>query len=465
MRHTFILVMLVALAFTGVAQAGGPAPAASSANAAPAPATSVSLPDRPSLADIRDFTQVYEIIRQAYVEKIDNKTLMNAAISGMLSELDPHSAWLDAKGMRRLDQETSGTYAGLGVVVTNRDNQLVVVAPIDDTPAARAGLKPGDVIEKINGVTVDPQDVQASIDQLRGKAGTKVTLTLRHAGADTPVTVAITRAMIRITSVKLRELQPGYLYIRISEFQSNTARELNHELAEFIHKHKMPKGAILDLRTNPGGLVSAAAGVADTFLNSGVIVSMRGRIKDSDVTFSAHPGDMLDGAPMVVLVNHGTASAAEIVTGALKDHHRALVMGRRTFGKGVVQTIIPVGKEHALKLTTARYYTPNGTSIQAEGITPDITIPDLVAHADNAPAALINAESDLPHHLANQNPGNVETSLAHATTQLDDMSQLARDDYALAQALSVLKGMVLSRQAHAAPAAGGSVPAPASSAP
>lgn len=427
------------------AQDKTPAPAASTA--APAAAASSAIPDRPSLEDIRNFTRVYEIIRQAYVKKVDNKALMGAAIKGMLSELDPHSAYLDKQGMRELREETSGQYAGLGVVVTSRDQQLVVIAPIDDTPAAKAGLKPGDVILKIDGAPVDPQDVETSIDKLRGKAGSKITLTLVHDQAGSmPITKTLTRALISMTSVHMRDIEPGYVYIRISQFQSDTARDLDSKLEQLIARDGQPKGIILDLRSNPGGLVMAATGVADAFLDGGLIVSTRGRVEGSDMSFRAHPGDLAKGAPMVVLVNHGTASAAEILSGALKDHHRALIMGQRTFGKGVVQTVMQVDANHVLKLTTARYYTPDGTSIQAEGITPDIIIPDLVAHTGDAPPSLIDSEADLPHHLHNENPKAVQASHAASARTLADNSALAERDYALAQALSVLKGMVLARQ-------------------
>jgi carboxyl-terminal processing protease len=439
-----IALLLAAPCTQGHAQSA-PTPAASIA--APATAASRAAPDRPSLADIRNFTRVYEIIRQAYVRKVDNKTLMSAAIKGMLRELDPHSAYLDRKGMRELSEETSGHYAGLGVMVTGRDHQLVVIAPIDDTPADKAGIKPGDVILKIDDVPVDPKDVEASIDKLRGKPGSKITLTLVHdTNGAMPFTKTLMRALITMSSVHLRALEPGYLYIRISQFQAATADNLNHKLEQWIGKHGQPKGTVLDLRSNPGGLVSSAAGAADTFLNGGLIVRTRGRVHGSDMRLSAHPGDLLKGAPMVALVDHGTASAAEILAGALKDHHRALIMGQRTFGKGVVQTVIPVGADHVLKLTTARYYTPEGTSIQAQGIKPDIRIPDLVARAGNTPPTLIGSEADLPHHLANEHPQAPQVGATASARTLAKDSKLAEQDYALAQALSVLKGMVLARQ-------------------
>lgn len=445
MRPALSLVVLLLFLATPLARAQDatdPAPAAS----APAAAASSPTIDRPSLQDIRNFTRVYEIIRQAYVKKTDNQALMNAAITGMLGKLDPHSAYLDRDGMQQLSEETSGKYSGLGVVVTQRDHKLVVIAPIDDTPAKKAGIEPGDVIVKIDGKPVNPGNVDASIDKLRGKPGTKITLTLMHPKASAPVTKTLTRELISLVSVHTRELEPGYAYIRISQFQSGTAHELDRQLGQLIAKDGPQKGAVLDLRSNPGGLVSAAVGAADTFLDSGLIVSMRGRVDGSNLSFRAHPGDMLHGAPMVVLVNHGTASAAEILSGALKDHHRALIMGQRTFGKGVVQTVIPIDKDHVLKLTTARYYTPDGTSIQAEGITPDILIPDLVARVENSPPTLIDSESDLPHHLDNIDPEAVRASRAASAQTLAENSTLAENDYALAQAMSVLKGMVLARR-------------------
>ena len=416
-----------------------PAPAAS----ADAPAAAASV-DRPDLDDIRNFTRVYEIVRQAYVEKVDNKTLMKAAISGMLAGLDPHSAYLDREGLQELTEDTTGEYSGLGVEVAQVDGELKVVAPIDDTPAARAGIKPGDVILRVDGKPVDPDAVDQSIKLLRGKAGTRITLTIVHEDSDKPLDVTMTRENIAITSVRVRELEPGYAYIRISQFQQDTAADLDRKLTALVAKDGAQKGAVLDLRSNPGGLLTAAVGVGDAFLDSGRIVSTRGRVEDANMSFDAHPGDLLDGAPMVALVDNGTASAAEIVAGALKDHHRALVMGRRTFGKGVVQTVLPLDEDHAVKITTARYYTPNGTSIQAEGIKPDIAIADLVANRGDVAPSLIGSEADLPHHLANE---NADATVAPVRVQeAGDGSLLAERDYALSEALNVLKGLALAKR-------------------
>ena len=410
------------------------------ATAASAPASASSSADQVSLEDIRNFTRVYEVVRQAYVEKVDNKTLMKAAISGMLTGLDPHSEYLDKEGLAQLSEDTTGQYSGLGIEVLQVDGGLRIVSPIDDTPAARAGIKAGDRIVKINGQLIDAQNVDEMFKQLRGKPGSKITLTIAHANDPKLVNLALVRENITVSSVKVRELEPGYVYIRISQFQDDTSTDLEHKLAALIKKDGAPKGAILDLRNNPGGLLTAAVGVSDDFLDSGIIVTTRGRLPDANMSFRAHPGDQLSGAPMIVLTNNGTASAAEIVSGALKDNHRALIMGQRTFGKGVVQTVLPLDADHAVKITTARYYTPNGTSIQAEGIKPDIPLADLsVSKVDSAPA-LINSEADLPNHLANEN--------AKAGTNINDDgsaadAKLATGDYALSQALNVLKGMAL----------------------
>jgi carboxyl-terminal processing protease len=445
----FSLIGLPALLLAASLVHAQSAPAAATSTPAPPtdlPATHVRAnapADQPiDLDDIRRFSRVYDIVRQAYVEPVGNHELMKDAITGMLAGLDPHSEYLDKEGLAQLDEDTTGQYSGLGIEVLEQDGGLLIVTPIDDTPAARAGIKPGDTIVKINGTLIDPQNVDAMFKQLRGKPGTKITLTVVHKGSDTPVDVPLVRENIAITSVKVRQLDPGFDYIRITQFQSDTASDLESKLGALIAKGGAPKGAVLDLRNNPGGLLTAAVSVSDDFLDAGTIVTTRGRLSDANMSFSAHPGDLLNGAPLVVLVNHGTASAAEIVSGALKDNHRALLMGQRTFGKGVVQTVLPLDADHAVKLTTARYYTPNGTSIQAEGIKPDIPLAELsVKKADSAPA-LVDSEADLPHHLANQN--------AKAGTDIDNdgsaaEGSLATRDYALAQALNVLKGLALGR--------------------
>ncbi len=416
-----------------------------------APASASSAPDQVDLDDVRNFSRVYEIVRQAYVEPVDNKTLMKAAISGMLSGLDPHSEYLDKDGLAELNEDTTGQYGGLGIEVLQVDGTLRIIAPIDDTPASRAGIKPGDTIVKIDGKTVEPENIDDMFKALRGDPGSKVTLTILHEKSDKPIDMPLVREKISVTSVKTRELEPGYAYIRISQFQDDTAPDLEKKLGELIRKNGPQKGAILDLRSNPGGLLTAAVGVSDDFLSSGTIVTTRGRLQDSNLSFEAHAGDLLNGAPMVVLVDNGTASAAEIVSGALKDNHRALIVGRRTFGKGVVQTVLPLDNDHAVKITTARYYTPNGTSIQAEGIKPDIALADLAVNkADSAPS-LISSEADLPNHLANEDGTKLGKDIDNDGSA--ENAKLATQDYALSQALNVLKGLALNRSTYGSPAA------------
>jgi len=438
-RHSFVLACSL-LACSGVALAAppessvpGPAPAES---VAPAPASSVAAKDVPSFEEIQAFTRAFEMIKQAYVEPVGNQQLMQSAVRGMLSGLDPHSEFLDRHELKDLSEDTSGTYSGLGIEVAQTDHQLVIVTPIDGGPAKRAGVQPGDVIVAIDGVPVQPDSIDAAIKKLRGPIGSKITLSIVHPDGDKPVTIPLVRERIRVTSVTTHMLEPGYAYIRISEFQEDTADELTRALGKLQKQHGPLRGAVLDLRSNPGGLLTSAVGVSDDFLNSGLIVSTRGRLAQSNLKFSATPGDLLNGAPMVVLVDNGTASAAEIVTGALKDNHRALVMGRRTFGKGSVQTVLPLGNGDAVKLTTARYYTPDGTSIQAAGITPDIALGNVTVAADRNPSLDDDEhESDLPNHLA----GN-QTAVSDSAA-----GELAVKDYALSEALHVLKGLALAR--------------------
>ena len=389
-----------------------------------------------SMAEIRQFTAVFDLIKQAYVDPVDDKTLMQSAIRGMLAGLDPHSEYLDQTGMQALNEDTSGSYDGLGIEVVTLNGALRVIAPIDDTPAARAGLKPGDIIVRIDGTAITSENANQAVDLLRGKAGTKVKLSVLHEGATVPEDYTLTREAIRVASVRVREIEPGYVYIRVVQFQEDTGSELRNKLGKLLAKEHPLRGAVLDLRSNPGGLLTSAVEISDDFLDSGVIVTTRGRLKQADLSFSATPGDLLGGAPLVVLVDNGTASAAEIVTGALKDNHRALIMGRRTFGKGSVQTVLPLDDTHAVKLTTARYYTPNGTSIQAAGIAPDIELANLKLTLRDTPPAVVRGERDLPNHLKGEFEGE-------KNRERDGVSDGLLDDYALNEALNVLKGMAL----------------------
>ena len=397
-----------------------------------------------SLDDIRAFTAVFNLVKQAYVEPVDDKTLMQSAIRGLLAGLDPHSEYLDQRAMDELSEDTSGSYDGLGLEVLTVDGTLRVVAPIDDTPAARAGVKPGDIIVRIDGKAITSENVTQSVNLLRGKNGSKTVLSIVHEGATVPEEYSLTRETIRVASVRVRALDPGYVYVRIAQFQEDTGSELRNKLTKTLAKTGAVRGAVVDLRSNPGGLLTSAVEISDDFLDSGTIVTTRGRLKQSDLSFSATPGDLLDGAPMVVLVDNGTASAAEIVAGALKDNHRALIMGRRTFGKGSVQTVLPLDANHAVKLTTARYFTPSGTSIQASGIDPDIELQDLKLTVKDSPPAFINGERDLPNHLVGEHEKDEIKKVAHPRDDLDD--------YALNEAMNLLKGMALQRPAKSAPA-------------
>ncbi len=430
---TAALVLLVASQSAGADETKPEAkPAVKPAASTPATAAKKTV----DLDDIRAFAAVFSLVKQAYVEPVDDKTLMQAAIRGLLGNLDPHSEYLDQKAMDALSEDTSGSYNGLGLEVITVDGAMRVVAPIDDTPADRGGIKAGDIIVRIDGKPVTQENVTEAVTLLRGKAGTAVTLSVMHEGATLPVEIKLTREQIRVASVRARWVEPGYAYLRIAQFQEDTGAEVKRKLARLREKNAPLKGIVLDLRSNPGGLLTSAVEISDDFLDSGVIVTTKGRLKESDLNFSATRGDLSDGAPMVVLVDNGTASAAEIVAGALKDNHRALIMGRRTFGKGSVQTVLPLDETHAIKLTTARYYTPSGVSIQAEGIHPDIELGDLKLVIRDSEPTLITGERDLPNHLRGENEGGDAKGSTRANT----------DDYALTEAINVLKGLALARK-------------------
>lgn len=418
------------------------APAKAQSVVVPASALSASAPadtTTVSMQEIQTFTRVYSTIKRAYVDKVDDRALMQAAIRGMLSGFDPHSEYLDLAALRQLREDTSGEYAGIGVRVAAMLGEMHVIAPLDGTPAAKAGIRAGDVILSINGDPVTAETVDRLLDELRGPAGSEVRLSILHEGATQPQSMTLIRERIQVASVRTRLLEPGYAYLRISEFQQQTAAELRDDLQRLREQHGPLHGAVLDLRSNPGGLLTAAVGVADLFLRAGMIVSTRGRLAQADLAFRASGEDVLNGAPMVVLIDNGTASAAEIVAGALKDQHRALLMGQRSFGKGSVQTVLPIDDDHAVKLTTARYFTPSGNSIQAMGISPDIHLGDLSVHPRETVPTLMISEADLPHHLPSSAPALASPG--------EPSSTLALDDYALSEALHVLKGMAIARRA------------------
>jgi carboxyl-terminal processing protease len=432
----------------------------------PAPPLQAAKQEHLPLEDLQRFTTVMEQIRNFYVKPADDKTLFTNAIRGMLSGLDPHSAYLDEEEFQDLQVSTSGKFGGLGIEVTMEEGLVRIISPIDDTPAAKADIKPGDIIIKLDDAPVKGMNLRKAVEAMRGEKGTPIELTLIRKGLDKPLKVTLIRDIINVKSVKAKLLDDNYAYVRLSQFQAKTGEEMVSQLKE-LQKQATGnafKGLILDLRNNPGGVLDASVAVADAFLDKpvlkedGLIVYTEGRLPGSKLKEYATRGDMLNGAPMIVLVNGGSASASEIVAGALQDHHRAIIMGQQSFGKGSVQTILPLGQEVALKLTTALYYTPSGRSIQAKGIEPDITIenriiPDTTKEDDSSWEMI--KESDLKGHLQTAlssedsekkpqaaQPDDTATP-AETTADLKAKEEMDffKKDYQLHEALNVLKGL------------------------
>ncbi len=325
----------------------------------------------------RLFAEVMQRVKEDYVEPLDDSVLLESAIRGMVSDLDDHSQYLDAEQHQDIRISTTGRYSGVGLEVSNVGGLIVVVAPIDDTPAERAGILSGDTIVAINGTPVSADEPLGTISKMRGRAGTTVDITVARDGEKDPIIFELRRESIRVASVRHEILEPAIGYVRVSQFNDSTANELSRAIDDMQEQQDgMLDGLILDLRNNPGGVLEAAVDVTDLFLNAGIIVSADGRTEESRFTRKAHRGDVLDGAAMAVLVNDGSASASEIVAGALQDHNRAMVVGTSTFGKGLVQTVMPLSKGRAIKLTTSRFYTPSGATIQGKGIFPDVVVED-----------------------------------------------------------------------------------------
>lgn len=390
--------------------------------------------------ELRTFSDVFGRIKNDYVVDVDDKELIEYAIRGMLSGLDPHSAYLDAEQFTELQVGTTGQFGGLGIEVGMENGFVKVIAPIDDTPAQRAGVEAGDLVIRLDDTPVKGMTLSEAVKVMRGKPGSEIELTIVREGLDRPLKLNITRDIIKVKSVKSRMLEPGYGYLRISQFQSKTAENLVDAIQDLKKENGGPmKGMVLDLRNNPGGVLNGAVAVSDAFLDKGMIVYTEGRIADSRLRFNATPDDVLNGAPLVVLVNQGSASASEIVAGALQDHKRAIIVGSRTFGKGSVQTILPLSSQSALKLTTARYYTPSGRSIQAEGIIPDIEL-DRVKFTSVERNIEPLKEADLSGHLEN---GDDEKDAKSADEDDDETKSLAADDYMLYESLNLLKGLVI----------------------
>jgi carboxyl-terminal processing protease len=410
--------------------------------------------------ELRAFTEVFGAIKQNYVEPVEDKKLINEAINGMLSGLDPHSAYLDAEAFRELQVGTQGQFGGLGIEVGMEDGFVKVVSPIEDTPAFRAGIKPGDLIIRLDDTPVKGMALNDAVKRMRGKPNTQITLTISRKGEAAPIVVTLTRAVIRVQSVKSKMIEPGYGWVRVSQFQESTTENLVKHLASLYRQGPL-KGLVLDLRNDPGGLLYGAVAISSAFLPDKVlVVSTDGRTEDAKKKFHASPEDYLRGSrddvlkglpaaaktvPMVVLVNAGSASASEIVAGALQDHKRATVIGTQTFGKGSVQTIMPLGNSTAIKLTTARYYTPSGRSIQAKGITPDIIVEE-----PGATALSRLREADLERHLANDRDKDTADSKSAARAKPaavtppgelpKPLEMGSKEDFQLVQALNFLKG-------------------------
>ena len=401
------------------------------------------------LEELRAFAEVFGRIKNDYVEPVDDRTLLNYAIKGMLSGLDPHSAYLDEDEYRDIRIGTSGEFGGLGIEVGMEDGFVKVISPIDDTPAQRAGVRSGDVIIRLDDQQVKGMTLNDAVKLMRGKPGTKIRLTIVREGVDKPLEITVERAIIKTVSVKHRMLEPGFGYVRLSQFQARTPEDMLTAIGALKREAGGSlQGLVLDMRDNPGGVLNAAVAVSDAFLHSGTIVYTEGRIRDSQLKFKAAPDDVLEGAPVVVLVNGGSASASEIVAGALQDHRRAVIMGQETFGKGSVQTIVPVNDRTAVKLTTARYFTPNGRSIQAEGIVPDIVLGNLRVTEDAEPTKRLK-EADLARHLVNPEGNGNGNGNGNGDRKAPETEAAAEDDgetdYALGEALNLLKGLAILR--------------------
>ncbi len=389
---------------------------------------------------LETFANVLSILQDNYVEELQAREAIEGAIDGLLTSLDPHSSYLKPESYREFQDDTNGSFTGIGIEITLRDGVVTVISPIEDTPAQKAGIKTNDKIIKIDGQLTKGKTLFETVKMLRGNKGTEVSLSIYREGAETLKEYSLVRENIPVYSVKSFTIKPGFGYIRISNFQRNTTKEAKDKLKSLQEKTSL-QGLIIDLRNNPGGLLDQAVNISDLFLDEGLIVSTRGRKSDQDMSFEANANSTQPDYPIVVLVNEGTASASEIVAGALQDHHRAIVVGTQTFGKGSVQTIIPLADGAALKMTTARYYTPSGRSIQATGITPDVIIEasEPVSSDQQEDQTQQVREADLENHFSNSEIGQEKTS----DSIPEDVLSRLQDDNQLQSAFDILKSLAL----------------------
>ncbi|WP_462323314.1 S41 family peptidase [Desulfoplanes sp.] len=402
-------------------------------------------------SSLKRFSQVLDMVEENYVQKIDRDELISGAIEGMLQELDPHSTFMSKEDFEVTQEDLSGKFGGIGIQIGIKEKRLTVIAPIEDTPAFKAGLKAGDIIFEIDGESALDITLMEAVNRIRGPKGTPVTLTILHKDSSKPEKVEIIRGIIPAKSVKSQELDPGYLYLRLTDFKANTVFDMRKAINGYSKDHDL-KGIVLDLRSNPGGILSQAVDVADTFLSRGLIVYTQGRDESSRRDFNAHSQASDVNCPMVVLINSGSASASEIVAGALQDQKRALLLGEKSFGKGSVQTIIPLADGSGIKLTIALYYTPNGRSIQAEGIAPDITYPFVPPTAEEEEQTFLEfREKDFSRHLENPNgetgPGKGEVTVQEKEDKRKAEEMLSRDNQ-LRMALEFVKKLPRISQIH-----------------
>lgn len=386
------------------------------------------------LAQIKAFAEIFTRIKRNYVTEVSDEALLEYAVEGMLTGLDPHSVYLKGERYKDLNEGTTGRFGGLGLEVMMENGFIKVVAPIDDTPASEAGIKSGDIIIRIDGKAIPGKNLQQATERMRGEPGTSITLTILRDTKPEPFDLELERAVVRVNSVRSKQLSEEIGYLRVSQFQIATSEMFRKQLKK-LREGTNFKGLILDLRNNPGGLLNSAISVADAFIKEGIIVLTKGRQPENDQEFKASPTDMISGKPIVVLINGGSASASEIVAGALQDHKRALILGTESFGKGSVQTVMDIGETEAIKLTTARYYTPSGRSIQAAGIVPDVRV-EYREFKDRDQSFSRVKENDLPGHLENEN----KPEKAKSAIEIDET--LARD-YQLNEAFNLIKGLVL----------------------